>query len=150
LRGHDEKEDSHNRGFFRELLDFTSDIDYIMNEHLKTASIFKGTSKTIQNEILDSMFAVCQTEIRNQINEADFLPIQNTYNVIQCDETTDVTSHCQMVVVFRYIFQCNVFERLWSFIRITKKTADGISQSIKIVIDPLLHRTPNKLIVRAS
>jgi hypothetical protein len=141
LRGHDEKEDSHNRGFFRELLDFTSDIDYIMNEHLKTASIFKGTSKTIQNEILDSMFAVCQTEIRNQINEADFLPIQ-------CDETTDVTSHCQMVVVFRYIFQCNVFERLWSFIRITKKTADGISQSIKIVIGPLLHRTPNKLIAQ--
>jgi hypothetical protein len=80
------------RGFFRELLDFTSDIDYIMNEHLKTASVFKGTSKTIQNEILDSMFAACQTEIRNQINEADFLPIQ-------CDETTDVASHCQMVVM---------------------------------------------------
>jgi hypothetical protein len=112
-----------------------------MNEHLKTASVFKGTSKTIQNEILDSMFAVCQTEIRNQINEADFLSVQ-------CDEITDVASHCQMVVVFRYIFQCNVVERFWSFVRVTEKTADGISQSIKNVIDPLLHRTPNKLIAQ--
>jgi hypothetical protein len=53
-----------------------------------------------------------------------------------------------MVVVFRYIFQCNVVERFWSFVRVTEKTADGISQSIKNVIDPLLHRTPNKLIAQ--
>ena len=96
LRGHDEKENSENRGIFRELIDFSSELDTILREHLNTATVFTGTSKTIQNEILDSMLAICREEIKEQINKSDFL-------AIQCDETTDISNQCQMVIVLRYL-----------------------------------------------
>jgi hypothetical protein len=52
LRGHDEIIPSQNRGiFFRGLVDFVADQDGAMKEHLKNASVFKGTSKTIQHEL---------------------------------------------------------------------------------------------------
>lgn len=53
LRGHDETDSSHNPGIFRGLVDFVASLDNVLEEHLKTANVFKGTSKTVQNELLD-------------------------------------------------------------------------------------------------
>lgn len=58
LRGHNESEDSLNPGVFRGLVDFASRIDRAMEAHVKSATVFKGTSKTIQNELLDCMLEV--------------------------------------------------------------------------------------------
>lgn len=107
MRGHDETEQSLNRGVFLELIDFTSELDTIFEKHLDHAKTFKGTSKTVQNEILDSMLAVCQDEIKEQIEQNDFL-------AIQCDETTDVSNHCQMVIIVRYFFNDVLNERFWT------------------------------------
>lgn len=142
LRGHDEKDDSENRGVFRELIDFSSELDSILQGHLNSASVFKGTSKTIQNEILDSMLEVCRNEIRQQITKADFL-------AIQCDETSDISNHCQMVIVFRYLHEGSIVERFWCFLKILDKTATGLTNCIKTELDPLLKNTPDKLIAQA-
>ena len=58
LRGHDETRDSKNPGIFIGLVDFTASLDAAMQDHLSSATVFKGTSKTIQNELLDCMYSV--------------------------------------------------------------------------------------------
>lgn len=141
LRGHDESVDSLNRGIFRELIDFAAEFDPVLKEHLESATVFCGTSKTIQNEILDCMLAVCREQISYQIEKSVFL-------AIQCDETTDISNQCQMVLIFRYVYEGKVHERFWGFFQIKDKTAEGIKQSILQEIDPLVSKTPQKLIAQ--
>ena len=54
LRGHDESTSSKNPGVFRGLLDLlVCENDLNLQTHLNSAAVFKGTSKTIQNELLE-------------------------------------------------------------------------------------------------
>ncbi|CAH2015000.1 unnamed protein product, partial [Acanthoscelides obtectus] len=59
-------------------------------EHIKNASIFKGTSKEIQNDLLDCILEVCHEEIIKQINTASYL-------AIIADETTDISGKTQLL-----------------------------------------------------
>nr|CAH7724469.1 unnamed protein product [Callosobruchus chinensis] len=120
LRGHDEK------------------LDNTLKEHLRTATVFKGTSNTIQNEILESMLQVCREEICKQIEKADYLSIQ-------CDETTDVSNYCQMVLILRYFNEGSICEHFWGFIRIKDKTATGLKICIENEIDPLVLKNSSKI-----
>nr|CAI5844596.1 unnamed protein product [Callosobruchus analis] len=88
------------------------------------------------------MLEVCRNEIREQINNADFL-------AVQCDETSDISNHCQMVVVFRYLHKGSIVERFWGFFRVLDKTATGLTKCIKTEIDSLLNNNPEKLIAQA-
>lgn len=47
-----------------------------------------GTSKTIQNELLDCILNVARSQILNEINNSDFLSII-------VDETTDIANTFQ-------------------------------------------------------
>nr|CAH7765288.1 unnamed protein product [Callosobruchus chinensis] len=141
LRGHDESEFSENQGIFKELINFTAELDNTLKEHLRTATVFKGTSNTIQNEILESMLQVCREEICKQIEKADYLSIQ-------CDKTTDVSNYCQMVLILRYFNEGSICEHFWGFIRIKDKTATGLKTCIENEIDPLVLKTPQKLIAQ--
>lgn len=69
LCGHDETESSHNPGVFRGLVDLVTSLDTVLEEHLKTATVFKGTSKTVQNELLDCMLSVLKTHIMEEIKK---------------------------------------------------------------------------------
>ena len=51
--------------------------------------MFKGTSKRIQNELLQIVLETCHAEIVKQIYEADFLSVI-------ADETSDVSNQYQM------------------------------------------------------
>ena len=55
LRGHDESRQPQNPGIFRGLTDFTTELDSTLSDHLKEATAFKGTSKTVQNKLLDAI-----------------------------------------------------------------------------------------------
>lgn len=96
LRCHDESETSSNPGNFRGLVNFISELDSAMRNHLEKASVFKGTSKTIQNEILMCMLEVCHEEISKEMRNSDFV-------ALIADETSDVASFSQLVIVFRYL-----------------------------------------------
>ena len=86
LRGRDESEGSSNPGIFRGLVQLIASLDEVFEEHLKTATVFKGTSKTVQNELLDCMAAVIRARIKEEVKSASFV-------AIQADETTDVSIH---------------------------------------------------------
>lgn len=63
LHGPDETDSSDNLGIFRGLVDFVASLNSVLEEHLQTATISKGTSKTIQNELLDCMLSVVKEYI---------------------------------------------------------------------------------------
>ena len=69
-------------------------IDTVLHEHLQTATVFKGTSKTVQNKLLDCMLSVLRECIIGEIRSADFISIQ-------ADETMDISTQCQLVLVIR-------------------------------------------------
>ena len=94
LRGHDESQSSSNLGVFRGLIDFIAELDTSLKVHLERATVFKDTSKTIQNEILQIMMDVSQEEIEKEIKETDFLSVI-------LDETSDVSNQFQMVIVLK-------------------------------------------------
>lgn len=79
-----------------------------MKEHLDSATVFKGTSKTVQNEILDCMLEVCRDYISEEIKKANYL-------AVMADETTDVTTLQQMVIIYRYEVGGHPVERFWVF-----------------------------------
>ena len=85
LRGHEETDDSLNPGIFKGLINFSSELDVALNEHFEKSSVFKGTSKTIQNELLDCMLQVCQDRIKKEISTAKFISVI-------VDETSDVSN----------------------------------------------------------
>ena len=51
LRGHDELESSSKPGIVCGSINFSAELDVALKSHLERAKVFKGTSKTIQNEI---------------------------------------------------------------------------------------------------
>lgn len=123
LRGHDEKDTSSNPGVFRGLVNFVAEIDNVMAEHLQSSRVFKGTSKTIQNELLDTMYEVYLEGVRKEVNESNFISIQ-------ADETTDVSCKSQMVIVLRYIVNGSINERFISFEEAKEKTANALTAII--------------------
>lgn len=108
LRGHDERESSSNPGIFKGLINFSSELDAALKEHLERATVFKGTSNTIQNEILQTILDVCHDEIEKEIKHSDFL-------AVMADETTDVSNATQLVVIYRYIVNGKPVERFWVY-----------------------------------
>ncbi|CAH1106263.1 unnamed protein product [Psylliodes chrysocephalus] len=141
LRGHDESTSSSNPGVFRGLIDFSSELDGALKQHLKKASVFKGTSKTIQNEILQTMFTVCQEEISKEIENADYLSII-------ADETSDVSNKFQMAIVFRYILKGKPVERFWDFLMPSDHDAKALSKVILTELEKHVKGKRSKLIAQ--
>ncbi|KAJ1097163.1 hypothetical protein NDU88_002289 [Pleurodeles waltl] len=124
LQGHDETVESLNPGVFRGLVDFVSSVDSVMEAHLKNATVFKGTSKTIQNELLYFMLEVTRETIVLQLRSTDYL-------ATQADDTTDVSTKTQSVFVFCYIDEnSEVVERFYCFSYLKDSSADTISAAI--------------------
>lgn len=124
LRGHDETEASENPGIFRGLVNFASSLDAALKEHLEGATVFRGTSKTIQNELLDCMLTVVKEYIHKEVTATDYI-------AIQADETSDVSVQCQLALVLRYIDRYNVIqERFFEFIPIENANAENIAQAL--------------------
>lgn len=142
LRGHDETELSENPGIFRGLIDFVSELDGIFKEHLEKSTVFKGVSKTIQNELLESILAVTQEKIQHEVESARFV-------AIQADETTDCSNKTQFVFIVRYVMNGNIHERFWKFIEPKGTTAQALSNEIFAELAFLkIHEKPDKLIAQ--
>ena len=129
FRGHDETEQSSNRGAFLDLLDYTATKDKELRYHLDTSTVVRNTSKDIQNELLDAMYQIYIGQLQSDISSCDFLSIQS-------DETTDVTCISQLAVVFRYVKDGRPVERFHSFIRSIDRTASGIYEVLKSILLP--------------
>lgn len=142
LRGHDKTETSKNPGIFLGLINYTAELDKTLKEHLESSTVFKGTSKEIQNDLLDCIFEVYREIVFKEINEADFLGVI-------ADETTDVSSKLQTVLVFRYIKDSTPVERFWGFFNCETQTADSLSSLILNELQPLVGHNPSKMIAQS-
>lgn len=113
-----------------------------MRDHFEKSTVFKGTSKTIQNDLLDSILSVCRNKIVNEIQQSEFISII-------VDETTDISNIFQLVLILRYEVQGRPVERFWGFENPNGHNAEALSQTIFGLIDPLLEKSPNKLIAQS-
>lgn len=142
LRGHDETALSDNPGVFRGLIDFVVELDPIFQEHMEKATVFKGTSKSIQNDLLDSMLAVVQEQIKQEIKSAKYV-------AVQVDETTDSSTKTQMVFIIRYILSGVVHERFVKFVNPLGTTASHLTDVILHELENVdIHKFPEKLIAQ--
>jgi hypothetical protein len=117
----------------------TAELDEALKDHIEKATVFKGTSKTIQNELLDCMLDVLQDTIKKEILEADFVSAM-------ADETSDVSSIFQMAVVFRYVLPDGTpVERFWAFLNPGGHDAVSLAATINEVLGKVLDK-PEKLI----
>ena len=82
FRGHDESTDSINRGNYIELLNLLSEYDVMLANHLKESSVFRGTSSTIQNDLINCISKVVINTIKKEIENSQFVSVL-------LDETTD-------------------------------------------------------------
>ena len=143
LRGHDEKEDSINPGIFKGLVDFTASLDSAMQQHLSSATVFKGTSKTIQNELLECIYTVCLNHIKNEVKSARFISII-------CDETTDVSNRIQCVFVIRYLHFEDVKECFICFSSISTPNAEGITNIIMKCLNNVIEPNDTEKLISQS
>lgn len=88
LRGNDKRKDSLCPGVFRGPIYFSAKLDTSLKDYLTSVTGFKGTSKEIQNDLLDYVLTACQSHIKNEISEASFVSIVE-------DQTSDVSSTFQ-------------------------------------------------------
>lgn len=72
LRGHDERETSKNPGIFLGLINYTAELDKTLKEHLESSTVFKGTSKEIQNDLLDCIFELYRKTVTREIHDSFF------------------------------------------------------------------------------
>jgi hypothetical protein len=115
------------------------------HENLKTrfeiATVFKGNSKTIQNELLDCILEVCQAEIAAEISREIFLAVMS-------DDITDVSEKTQEIVVFRYENEGTVHERFWGFYNTNSQDAEGLSEYVLEQLGVVLKSDFGKLIAQ--
>jgi hypothetical protein len=94
-----------------------------LKRRFETAAVFKGNSKTIQNELLDCILEVCRAKTAVEIGRTNFL-------LVMSDDTTDVSEKTQEVVFFRCENGGTVHERFWGFYNPSSQDAEGLSQYV--------------------
>ena len=100
LRDYDKSAEFQHPEVFLGLVNFFWLLDSSVNAHLRSATAFNGTVKTIQNELLDSILRVCKDLIRDEFKNPEYLAFVS-------DETTDVFCKTQQVIVLPYLVNAN-------------------------------------------
>ena len=103
-----------------ELLNTLREYDPLLDQHMDSSSLFKGTSPNVQNDIVKALSAVVINYIKKEISSCSFV-------AIILDETSDVMIRSQLTTVLRYIIDGNVCERFIGFTDVSaNRTADGL------------------------
>ncbi|CAF2962449.1 unnamed protein product [Rotaria sp. Silwood2] len=96
IRGHNENEDSLNRGNLLEILRWSSQTDPISREILEdTNKNATYLSHHIQNELISIM----ANQIRTQISEQ----VKGNFFSLMADESRDISGHEQLSIVIRVV-----------------------------------------------
>ena len=71
---------------------FAAELGSILGIHIKELKNFKGTSKTIQNELWNAMVKIDKIELLKKIKFDNFV-------ALEADATTDSSNQQQMVII---------------------------------------------------
>ena len=127
FRGHDETDDSKNKGNFLEELEFLSKyhtpLRKWMDTHPENVSYFSHVS---QNEMISILSNLIADVICSEVRTAKYFSIQ-------CDE---VTSHKKafMSVILRYVTDFKITERCIKLVRVSSLTGPSLA---KVIVDIL-------------
>ena len=83
------------------------------NKFIDSSSVFTGLSKTIQNDLIDSISKTVTQVIHKEINVA-------TCFSWEIDETTDISCFLQMSVIFRFVPNGKLLERFLCFLNVSE------------------------------
>lgn len=120
FRGHNESDTSINKGNYLELLSVLKNYDPLLEAHFNTSTVFRGTSATIQNDLIRAVSEVVKESLKQEIKSADFV-------AIMLDETSDISCKSQLSTVLRYVHGGNVYERFVGFVDVSAdRTANGL------------------------
>lgn len=109
FRGHYEAEDSVNQGNYREMFKLFTKHDEILQTHMTNSKVFKGLSKSIQNDLISVVSELMMAEITEELDAAPFF-------ALEMDETTDVSTMEQCSIILRYVDPCGrITERFFGF-----------------------------------
>ena len=129
FRGNDESATSSNRGNYMELLDYTRSYDTVLNVHLQASTTFRGTSPSVQNDLIKAIADVMLDKITKEIRESEFV-------AIILDETSDVNTKSQLSTVIRYVHQGKVYDRFLGFTDVSAdRTAAGLMGHVEKVVE---------------
>lgn len=95
FRGHNENNNSLNKGNYMELLISNQELDPLLQEHLDTSTICRGTSVSIQNDLINAVADIIKNGIFNEIQNSQYV-------AIMLDKTTDISNKSQLSTVLRY------------------------------------------------
>ena len=99
----------------RDLVELLGKYDQTLSTHLEGDSVFRGSSKTIQNDIIQSLSFSILDRIKAELQSTSFV-------AIGLDETTDVSCNTQCSLTVRYVVNSEVVERFSGFMDISGKT----------------------------
>ena len=116
-------------------------MDSSLDSHINSSKVFKGTSKTIQNELLESILEISRNKIMEEVKSADYV-------AVMIDETTDNYDKIQMVIVIRYELQGKPVERFWGFFNPLSTTGEDLSVVLLKELEPLIGDCKGKLIAQ--
>ncbi|XP_028403153.1 uncharacterized protein LOC114525891 [Dendronephthya gigantea] len=131
FRGHDEKEDSLNKGNYRELLESFAKFDSVFERRLHgrlaesgRGGRFTGVSPEIQNDLINCIDSVIDDVIMKEIDDCTFISVQ-------VDETSDVSTKEQVSIIGR-LDKGEIVERQLGFVDVSmNRTAPAISEVVK-------------------
>ena len=126
FRGHNEKEDSPNRGNFVEVVTLLSHWDDTLAEYMESgARNCTYLSNRAQNDLIAAMAKYVLGKIVEEAKLAQEL-------TVMMDETTDVSGKEQVSVMIRFVDgEGNVQERLLGFCVVDRPNAENLFQILK-------------------
>ena len=122
-RGHEESQDSKNKGNFLAILDEIAKHDSFIQQRLEASGNAKYTSHQIQNEMLQTLAEMVQKQIIAEVKESEVFSVM-------ADETKDLKKKEQMSLVVRYYYNGAIHESFLCFQAAETLNAEGLSQMI--------------------
>ncbi len=128
FRGHDESENSSNKGNYLELIQLISVFDSNIASYLKENKRYsRYTSPAIQNEIISILAQVMRDEIISEIKEAGIFSMM-------LDEMSDVSKDEQLSFVFRYALWGEIFESFLTFKNVASTTGEVLFDTVDMTL----------------
>ncbi len=141
-RGHDESEESNNKGNFREILKTVANHDPLVKRRLTSIHNAKYTSKIIQNEVLGCLAEMVRSEIIEEVKNSEVFSIM-------ADETKDISKREQISFTLRYYYKGAIKESFLHFESAERLDAAGLTGKIVHLLERYGLNYKNNLVGQA-